>query len=83
MAVIQLHRCKRCGDLWFPRTPETPKICCACEWERMEAEFQEHVKRLLQAGIETRLLFAFVVAFVVFTICVFLTDVWYDVHFLK
>ena len=49
----------------------------------MEAEFQEHVKRLLQAGIETRLLFAFVVAFVVFTICVFLTDVWYDVHFLK
>ena len=30
MAVIQLHKCMRCGEVWFTRTPGTPKICRAC-----------------------------------------------------
>ena len=52
------------------------------------AGFLKRLKRSYRAfcdaiSLETRLLFAFVVAFFVLTIGVFLTDVWYDVHFLK
>jgi hypothetical protein len=27
MEVITLHLCKRCGKIWFPRTPGIPRIC--------------------------------------------------------
>jgi predicted Zn-ribbon and HTH transcriptional regulator len=31
MYVVKLHKCKRCGKTWFPRSPGTPRICPTCK----------------------------------------------------
>ena len=30
MKVITLHKCQRCGKIWFPRMFEKPKLCPTC-----------------------------------------------------
>ena len=31
MYLVKLHKCKRCGKTWFPRSPGVPRICPTCK----------------------------------------------------
>jgi predicted Zn-ribbon and HTH transcriptional regulator len=31
MYVVKLHKCRRCGKTWFPRSARTPRMCPTCK----------------------------------------------------